>query len=67
VRQRAIPAATRAMPTKITSSGMAAGRLSAGMLCRAEPAASAAAEVVVITIIRVLELRPPTTGPAKLA
>ena len=65
--RRAIPAATRTIPTMMTSSGTAAGRRSAGMPCRAEPAARAAAEVVVITIIRVWELRPPAIGPAKLA
>jgi hypothetical protein len=46
---------------------MAAGRRSGGTLSSAEPAASAAAEVVEITIIRVFELSPPTMGPAKLA
>ena len=65
--RRAMPAATSTMPTMITSSGIAAGRSSGGTPCNAEPAASAAADVVVITIRRVLELRPPATGPAKLA
>ena len=51
----------------ITSSGIASGLLSAGTLCSAEPAASAAADVVVITISRVLAVSPPATGPAKLA
>ncbi len=62
-----MPAATSTMPTMITSSGIAAGRSFGGTPCNAEPAASAAADVVVITIRRVLELRPPAIGPAKLA
>jgi hypothetical protein len=46
---------------------MAAGRWAGSTFCSAEPAANAAADVVVITIIRVFELSPPTMGPAKLA
>ena len=65
--RRTIPAATRAIPARITSSDTACGRWAAGTLCNAEPAARPAADVVVITIIRVLELSPPTTGPAKPA
>src|SRR6201989_1818628 len=65
--RRRIPAATRTMPARITSSDTACGRWSAGTFCSAEPAARAAADVVVITIIRVLELSPPTMGPAKPA
>src|SRR6202034_3432920 len=45
----------------------AAGRWAGLTDCSAEPAASAAAEVVVITIIRVSELRPPAMRPEKLA
>src|SRR5690242_17591903 len=55
------------MPARMTSSDTAWGRWSAGTFCSAEPAARAAADVVVITIIRVLELSPPTMGPAKPA
>src|SRR5260370_23509136 len=62
-----IPAATSTTPTRITSSGIASGRSAGATFCSAEPAASAAADVVVITIIRVLELSPPATGPTKLA
>src|SRR3984885_778504 len=63
----ASPPATRTTPTRRASSNSASGRWSAGTPCSAEPAASAAAEVVVITIRRVLELRPPAIGPAKAA
>ncbi len=45
----------------------ATSRWADGTFCNAEPAASAAAEVVVITISRVFELSPPATGPAKPA
>ena len=45
----------------------ACGRSSASKLATADPAASAAAVVVVITISRVLAVSPPATGPAKLA
>src|ERR1700678_1736182 len=61
------PAATSAAPTMRASSNSAPGRWSAGTPCSAEPAASAAADVVGITISRVLELRPPAIGPAKAA
>src|SRR6202046_3796789 len=61
------PATTSTTPTKRASNSSDAGRWSAGTPCSAEPAASAAAEVVVITIRRVLELRPPAIGPAKAA
>src|SRR3984957_1371532 len=61
------PPATSTTPTMRASSSSAPGRWSAGTPCSAEPAASAAAEVVVITISRVLEERPPVIGPAKAA
>src|SRR5450631_3957703 len=62
-----MPAAASSTPTRIARRATASGRRSAGMACSAEPAASAAAEVVVITIIRVCELRPPAMRPEKLA
>ena len=46
---------------------MLPGRSSGLRFSTAEPAASAAALVVVITISLVLALSPPATGPAKLA
>ena len=64
---RATPAATSTTPVRMTSRATAAGRWAGGTLCRAEPAASAAADVVVMTISRVCELRPPAIGPAKPA
>ena len=45
----------------------ACSRSAALKLCSAEPAARAAALVVVITMRRVLEVSPPKIGPAKLA
>src|SRR5512132_3904675 len=51
----------------IATSGTAAGRCAAGTPCSAEPAASADADVVVITISRVLAVSPLVIGPAKLA
>ena len=45
----------------------ACSRSAALKLWSAEPAASAAALVVVITMRRVLEVSPPKIGPAKLA
>lgn len=51
----------------IATRGTAAGRCAAGTPLSAEPAASADAEVVVITISRVLAVSPPVIGPAKLA
>src|SRR6516162_6076118 len=51
----------------IATTGTAAGRCAAGTPCSAEPAASADADVVVMTISRVLAVSPPAIGPAKLA
>ena len=62
-----LPAATSAAPAMIATSGTAAGRCAAGTSRSAEPAASAEADVVVITISRVLAVSPPMIGPAKLA
>jgi hypothetical protein len=45
----------------------ASGRSPASKLSSAEPAASAAAVVVVITISRVLAVSPPAIGPGQLA
>jgi len=65
--RRARPAPTSAAPARITSSAIAPGRWSGGTPASAEPAASAAADVVVMTISRVCELSPPAMGPAKPA
>ena len=54
-------------PAIIVSRKRAAGRWSDGTRATADPAANAAALVVVITISRVLAVRPPAVGPAKLA
>jgi hypothetical protein len=51
----------------IATTGTAAGRCAAGTPLSAEPAASADADVVVMTISRVLAVSPPVIGPAKLA
>ena len=51
----------------IATRGTAAGRCAAGTPLSAEPAASAEADVVVMTIRRVLAVSPPVIGPAKLA
>ena len=65
--RRTTPAATRAAPARSTSRAMAPGRWAGATPCRAEPAASAAADVVVMTMSRVCELSPPAIGPAKPA
>ncbi len=54
-------------PAITVSMNSVAGRSAALKPRTADPAASAAAEVVVITISRVLAVRPPAIGPAKLA
>jgi hypothetical protein len=51
----------------IANTGTSAGRCAAGTPLSAEPAASADADVVVITISRVLAVSPPVIGPAKPA
>src|SRR5580658_3966528 len=63
----ASPAATSTTPAISASSSSASGRWASGTPRSAEPAASDAADVVVITISRVLEVSPPATGPAKPA
>ena len=62
-----MPAATISTPASRVRMMSACSRSAALKLCRAEPAASAAALVVVITMRRVLEVSPPKIGPAKLA
>ena len=64
---RRTPAASIAAPARIVSRKSASARSAAGTSAIADPAASAAAEVVVITISFVLEVRPPLTGPANAA
>ncbi len=54
-------------PARMVRRKSASVRSAGSKPCRADPAASAAALVVVMTINRVLELRPPKIGPAKLA
>src|SRR5215207_1849715 len=56
-----------ATPAMIVTRTRAWGRSAGSTPPRADPAASAAAEVVVITMSRVLDVSPPATGPAKLA
>jgi len=63
----ASPAASIAMPARRVSRARASARSSGGVPSTAAPAASAAAEVVVMTISFVLEVSPPTTGPANAA
>ena len=64
---RSSPAAIIAAPAMSVRRNSAAGRSSGLRFSTADPAASAAALVVVITISLVLALSPPATGPAKLA
>ena len=59
---RSSPAATIAAPAMSVSRNSAPGRSSGLRSSSAEPAASAAALVVVITISLVLAVRPPATG-----
>ena len=54
-------------PARITKMNNDAALSSDATVARHDPAARAEAVVVVITISRVLEVRPPATGPAKLA
>ena len=54
-------------PASSVNMKSAAGLRSGEKDDRAEPAARAAADVVVITISRVLATNPPVIGPAKLA
>jgi hypothetical protein len=61
------PAITIRAPAMITRRKSEPGRSAPSTALRADPAASAAAVVVVITIDPVLEDRPPAMGPAKLA
>src|SRR5689334_21312832 len=56
-----------ATPASTVSMTRAWSRWSAGTEASAEPAASDAAVVVVTTIIRVLEVSPPPSGPATYA
>jgi hypothetical protein len=65
--RRSSPAATIAIPAITVRRNSAAGRSSARRPATADPAASAEALVVVITMSLVLALSPPATGPAKLA
>ncbi len=62
-----MPASTIATPAISVSTSSAAGRSALLTFATAEPAASDAAVVVVMTIRRVLAERPPAIGPAKLA
>ena len=61
------PASTMRAPASITNMNNEAARSSGDNVASDEPAARAAAVVVDITISRVLDVRPPATGPAKLA
>jgi hypothetical protein len=65
--RRARPAAAIRRPAMSVSRKRAAGRSSAENPATAEPAASAAADVVVITMSRVPLVSPPTVRPATLA
>jgi hypothetical protein len=65
--RRSRPAAIMTAPARSVSRNSAPGRSDGSRFSSAEPAASAAALVVVITISLVLAVRPPATGPAKLA
>lgn len=62
-----MPASTIKAPPMITIRNRDAGRSASSTVASTDPAARAEAVVVVITIRRVLALRPPATGPAKLA
>ena len=65
--RRRIEATTIRAPANSVSSRRAALRSWAGTPASTEPAAKAAALVVVTTIRRVLEKRPPAIGPTRLA
>ena len=65
--RRSRPAAIITAPAISVSRNSAAGRSSGLKFSTADPAASAAALVVVMTMSLVLAVRPPATGPAKLA
>jgi hypothetical protein len=65
--RRRRPAASITAPASTVSMNSASGRSAALKPSTADPAASAAAVVVVITISRVLAVSPPAIGPAKLA
>ena len=60
-------AATINAPAISVRRNRASGRRSSGTPATAEPAASAAALVVVITISLLLDVRPPPIGPKMLA
>lgn len=64
---RNIAAAIIRAPAITVSRNSACGRRSSGVEATAEPAASAAALVVVMTISLLLEVSPPPTGPKMLA
>src|ERR1700712_15293 len=64
---RASPAPSMRSPAISVSSVIAPARCAGATEDRADPAARAAALVVVTTIRRVLEVRPPATRPAALA
>ena len=63
----AIAARTMSAPAIMVSRNRARGRSSSGTAATAEPAARAAALVVVMTIRRVLDVKPPPIGPKMLA
>ena len=63
----ASPARTISAPAISVSRKRARPRVSAGTSCTADPAARAAALVVVMTISLLLEVRPPPSGPKMLA
>jgi hypothetical protein len=64
---RATPAAIMSAPASTVRRNSARGRSASATVVTAEPAASAAALVVVITMSRVLEVSPPPIGPKTLA
>jgi hypothetical protein len=65
--KRSTPAAIIITPASADSTNSASGRSAPEKLPNADPAARAAAVVVVTTINRVLTARPPPIGPAILA
>ena len=65
--RRRTAAATISPPAIRVSRNSASDRRSAGTPATADPAASAAALVVVMTISLLLEVRPPPIGPKMLA
>ena len=61
------PAATIATPAKMVRRNSASARSASGIPDSVEPAARAAALVVVMTINRVFDVNPPAIGPKPLA